>query len=199
MSLPNYSGVIDPPEKKLNAVICIYQKPGWGNKSPVNLILEKLQAELKNELNNGTYESIRLAFVYELPKTLGVRRFEKFDADTPTLFKEYYEKTDHSLSRVIFMGLALLERERSTEDEPTENRLYLVTDDKFKAWDMKRLVYTSKENFNADENTMINARFALACDTAYLYKTSNAGGGEFEKKFKNIRVFETKQDNTVIS
>lgn len=197
MCLDKYEGVIDPPEKKLNAVICIYQKLGWGNKSPVNMMLEKLQLELKNELNKGAYSSIRLAFVYELPKTLGVRRFEKFDADTPILFKEYFERTHHSLARVVFMGMALLERERDSEKELTENRLYLVTDDQFKLDDMKRLVYGSKEGFAEDGNTFINARFAMACDTAYLYKTSDAGTGEFEKKFRNTRQFEFEQDNTV--
>lgn len=161
--------------KGLHAILCIYQKPGYGGASPVNHMLEEIQLSLHRECREG--RRIRIAFVFENPSYLDARAFEDIDEGTPVFYKEVNDHLEvHSVAHVLFMGLAMLEQLRDAAD--SENRLYLITDEKFDRVQSNQVVYRS-----GDGSVKLHPRFGGLEIHPILYKTEQAGGGVLEEFF----------------
>lgn len=170
-------------ENVVNAVICIFQKSrGVADQSPVNQMLEKLQLQLKKELDQKT--EIYIAFVYETP-SLDARGFERLKEDTPIFYKEPCPvKMPYNLAHLYMLGMALLERqcqETGKEgDVSIENRLYLITDEKFSR--QKSALIVQKR----DGKLCMHPRFDnVRHFRPYLCKTRKAGGESLEEFIKD--------------
>ena len=181
----------------LNVVVCIYNKLGTRKKTDddevqdrLNQTLEALQQKLKAELPD--YDEIKIAYVYEAP-LLTVRPFEVLGEDSPILYKRPCSQKggNHDLAQVLFMGLALLEQS-SADMEDVQNRLYLVTDERFERKYVNELVFQDKKA----GTIRWNPRFSHLDVKAYLYKTAKgAGGGILEEIFeKEISEDEISED-----
>lgn len=167
--------------RNLNAVICIYQRMGYFGKSKINEMLEEIQADLKKKLS--CYEEVRVSFVYEAP-LLAVKPFEKLTEETPVYYQRLCEGEEiHNLAHVMFMGLALLERQKDMKTD--ENLVYLLTDEQhFDMVQVQELVYLDQSG-----NVKINPRFAQIPFTPILYKTGSVGKSMLENFFKETRVY----------
>ena len=177
--------------KKLNTVICIFQKQGYGNNSRINEMLENIQIELKKELTN--YKQVLIAYVYEAP-VLSVRPFQEFTKESPVYYQRPCEEEEvHDLAHLMFMGLALMKR--LPEPLEDENRLYLLTDEDF---DQMRIKMQLKELVFQDRKTgevRIHPNFEDIPFRPFLYKsTEHAGTGIMERFFgKNVRVLDLEE------
>lgn len=160
--------------KRLNVVICIYHTIEGYGKSSINKILEQVQLELKEECEK--YEDVKVAYVYETPSLLDVKKFEKLEKQTPIYYKKLYsnEKMIHNLAHIWFMGLALLEQQVCDEKQGVENRIYLITDEQFKRVETNQLV------FEQNGELMLHPRFAALKFKPILIKTEQAGGDLLE-------------------
>lgn len=162
---------------KLNIVICINQKPGTGYRSPINEMLEQLQYRLKEECSR--FQQIRIAYVYET-SSLDVRPFTVLDRDTPVFYKDYCEAAQvNDLAHLWFMGLALLEQKQWEEEKAEEQRLYLVTDEKFARVQVNEIVREE------DGRLQLHPRFRDVEFTPFLFKAESeeekAGGDLLEE------------------
>lgn len=174
MSIRDYEDELRTNKRDLNAVICVYQKPGFSSKSPVNRMLEKLVAGLKGEMPD--YESIQIAYVYETRGLQNVLPFETVTSHTEPYYMEpIRDMADHSLDHVFFMGMALLEQAKAVNNG--ECRLYLVTDARFE--------HVNEVYWKDEEAIILNPRFAKMNPKVYIYKAENAGGEELEQLIKN--------------
>ena len=75
----DYTEAFPLGNRKLNVVICIYQKMGYSRKNRINEMLEAIQTDLKKKLT--CYEKVQTAYVYEAP-LLTVKKFEKLTEET---------------------------------------------------------------------------------------------------------------------
>lgn len=177
----DYTEAFPLGNRKLNVVICIYQKMGYSRKNRINEMLEAIQTDLKKKLT--CYEKVQTAYVYEAP-LLTVKKFEKLTEETPVYYQRPCEGEEiHSLAHVMFMGLALLEQLQNLNTE--ENQLYLVTDEQnFDMVQVQELVYTDRWG-----NVKLNPRFSHISFTPILYKAGSTGNGMLEKFFKEIRSY----------
>ena len=82
----DYTEAFPLGNRKLNVVICIYQKMGYSRKNRINEMLEAIQTDLKKKLT--CYEKVQTAYVYEAP-LLTVKKFEKLTEETPVKEKKY--------------------------------------------------------------------------------------------------------------
>ncbi len=174
-------------KKMLNIVVCIYHDLSRQKKSPINEMLEELQKQLKTECKK--HSEIQIAYVYETP-SLSVKEFEVFTEDTSIYYKTPCEKSrPHSLEHVWFMGLALLEQRlvevEQFRDVEIENRIYLLTDEKFDLYQSGKIVYEE------DGEIFLHPRFSNLDVTSILIKTENAGGELLEKYMTRKHIFKT--------
>lgn len=174
MSIRDYEEELRSVKRDLNAVICVFQKPGNSRRRPVNRMLETIIDGLRSELPD--YKSIRTAYVYETRGLQNCIPFQPLTAGTEPYYMEpVREAADHDLDHVFFLGMALLEKAQSINGG--ECRLYLVTDDRFGF---------ASEICLRDEGTVnLNPRFAHLNTTIYIYRSENAGGAEIEQVVKN--------------
>ena len=186
MALKDFESPFWVENGTLNVVICIYNKLGVRKKTDddevqdkLNQALETLQLKLKSE--EQEYKEIKIAYVYEAP-LLTVRPFETFHEDSPVFYKRPCSEKGgiHDLAQVVLMGLALLEQ-ISDDTEDVQNRLYLVTDERFERKYVNELVVQDEK----DGMIHWNPRFSGLNVKAYLYKTAkNAGGSKLEEIFE---------------
>ena len=177
--------------KKLNVVICIYHSSNLREKSPINEMLEKLQMQLKTECKK--YDEIQIAYVYETP-SLDAKGFQVFTEETPIYYKELYEKRcSYNLENVWFLGLALLEQKVMEQNLPAdaeiENRIYLVTDERFDFYQSGKIV------FEEDGEIKLHPRFSKLDITSVLIKTKSAGGELLEKYMSRVHIFKTWEED----
>lgn len=179
MALKDFEDAFWIENSCLNVVICIYNKLGARKKTDddevqdrLNQTLEVIQQKLKAELPD--YEEIKIAYVYEAP-LLTVRPFEVLREDSPVIYKRPCSQKGgiHDLAQVLFMGLVLLEQNSANMDD-VQNRLYLVTDERFERKYVNELVFGDKE----DGAIRWNPRFSQLNVKSYLYKTANGAGGD---------------------
>lgn len=203
MPLKDYDRWTERENCDLSAVICICQKSGYGAKSPVNRALSRIQQDLRKMAEKDgeeSYNSVRVAFVYENEVSLGVKPFEVIDENTQISFMESYGRTEHNLAHVLFMGLILLEEAAREEEVPSIKRLYLVTDRRFPRREVNRILADEEDgeenpeaNFREDAEdpgSLIIPRFAdIYNETGmYLYKTRQAGDQKLEKLFTEVHI-----------
>lgn len=173
MALNQFKTEFYVSKPQLNVVICIYHVLGTGTESRVNEMLEYLQRKLRQECSK--FSKIQVAYVYETP-LLDVKPFRTLEKETPFYYKEPCRKSEtHSLSRVWFMGLALLEQQQRNNKERTEQRLYLITDEKFDRVQVNEIVE------KRDGKLYLNPRFSAVEFTPILMKTEKAGGDNLEE------------------
>lgn len=190
MSVEDFNEEFHISDRKLKAVICIYHNLGFATRSPINQMLESIDIELKKELLR--YEEVQAAYVYETP-LLDVRPFEPIREDAPVYYKEPCEPNEtHNLMHVLFMGLALLEQQHKNDND-TEYRVYLVTDERF------RRIYVNQIIQNRETELVLHPRFADLNVKFILVKSDkNAGEDIFEEYIRKrqngeIRCFQKKE------
>lgn len=169
----------------LNVVICIFQKGiGVEDRSLINQMLEKLQIQLKGELDQ--YKEIYVAFVYETP-SLDAKKFFKLERDTQIYYKEPTKSCN--FAHVWLMGMALLEqKQKETIDSQilAENRLYLVMDVEVSRTEAL-LIIQEKEG-----RLYMHSRFEKVNFKPILFKSEDGKGNlleEYIQKYGDVKVF----------
>lgn len=160
----------------LNAVICIYQKPvQQEDQSRMNEMLEKLQLQLKTELQ--TYDEIWNAFVFQNSQ-LDVKAFQQLDKDSWLYYKESgIESNTHNAANMLVMGMALLEQKAQRQKDRMqniENRLYMVADETPRREHIHRIFTAEKDRI------VIHSRFRHLDFRPYLYRTEHVSFDVFE-------------------
>lgn len=123
MALSDFSQEFQLEKGNLYTVICINQKPGCGTESRINCLIYQTIEKLKEEITD--YNEIHVAYVYETPGLMGVRKFEILNGETQPCYRDVCEKyDDHNMSHVFFIGFKMLE-----EISDDEKRLYYITDE----------------------------------------------------------------------
>ena len=90
------------------------------------------------------------------------------------------EQCPHSLVNVWFMGLVLLEQRQMKLSEDTENRIYLLTDERFDMIQANRIVLEKEGEF------MLHTRFAELHFQPILVKSAENVGGELLEDYIQI-------------
>lgn len=109
MALSDFSQEFQLEKRNLYTVICINQKPGCGTESRINCLIYQTIEKLKEEITD--YNEIHVAYVYETPGLMGVRKFEILNGETQPCYRDVCEKyDDHNMSHVFLSVLRCLKR-----------------------------------------------------------------------------------------
>lgn len=174
MSIRDYEYELRSDMRDLNAVICVYQKPGTSGRSPINAGLEAVIAELKREIPD--YKVIQVAYVYETKGLQNCIPFEQLTSGTEPYYMEpIREVPDHNLDHVLFMGMAMLEQKKRINGG--ECRLYLVTDDRFKSG--------NEVVWHEDGMPVMNPKLNELNAAIIIVKQERTGGEEIEQVVEN--------------
>lgn len=177
MSLNQFEKEFHIGKRQLNVVVCVYHSLGVYKKNLVNQMLEYLQEQLKRECDE--YEKVQIDYIYETP-SLQIKKIERLEKDTPIQYQEPCKSSEtHSITHMVFMGLAVLEQKLYECDIEVENRMYLITDERFKRVQVKQLIMEKNGEF------FLHPRFSKIEFTPVLIKTENAGGDWLEEYIRN--------------